>query len=173
VAGRAASNNQLLGSPVPTRAMEPGRKASAARRGSRRGCTGWDASGNWPHLACSRQSLVPGFRTTTTQHEPSNKHENNVYHACKREHERTTTNIATKLRGNNVRHLRQINVNVKRMGASSGNWTRALATRAPVEDGFAETGVHVPSPRARHLARRPQPPERLERGGPTLPCLAG
>jgi hypothetical protein len=51
------------------------------------------------------------------------------------------------------------------MSAGLVTATRALATRAPVEDGIAETGVYAPSLRARCLARRPQPPERLERKG--------
>ncbi|MFX0103263.1 MAG: hypothetical protein ACFFCS_27110 [Candidatus Hodarchaeota archaeon] len=34
-----------------------------------------------------------------------------------------------------------------------------------VEDEIAETGVHAPRLRPRRSARRPQPPERLERKG--------
>ena len=47
----------------------------------------------------------------------------------------------------------------------AGNSNAWSATRALVEDEVAETGVYVPSLRARYLARRPQSPERLERKG--------
>jgi len=43
--------------------------------------------------------------------------------------------------------------------------TGEKATRALVEDEFAETGVYAPRLRPRCSARRPQPPERLERKG--------
>jgi hypothetical protein len=77
-----------------------------------------------------------------------------------------TLNRATSARFTKMYHASEIAWKGFAAGhRGAGDSDTRAATRAPVEDRIAEAGVYVPSLRARHSARRPQSPERLERKG--------